>query len=62
MRAALTICAKDLKIRLRDRSALLVGIIVPLALASTWVPNVRLGTSIVPAFTRGPAVVAQACR
>ena len=32
---------------------------VPLALASTWVPNVRLGTSIVPAFTRGPAVMAQ---
>jgi ABC-2 type transport system permease protein len=33
VRAALTICAKDLKTRLRDRSALLVGIIVPLALA-----------------------------
>jgi probable F420-dependent oxidoreductase len=32
---------------------------VPLALASTWVPSVRLGTSIVPAFTRGPAVMAQ---
>ena len=32
---------------------------VPLALASTWVPDVRLGTSIVPAFTRGPAVMAQ---
>lgn len=31
----------------------------PLALASTWVPSVRLGTSIVPAFTRGPAVMAQ---
>jgi probable F420-dependent oxidoreductase len=31
----------------------------PLALASTWIPSVRLGTSIVPAFTRGPAVMAQ---
>jgi probable F420-dependent oxidoreductase len=31
----------------------------PLALASTWVPSVRLGTSIVPAFTRGPALMAQ---
>ncbi len=27
---------------------------VPLALAATWVPGVRLGTSIVPVFTRGP--------
>jgi ABC-2 type transport system permease protein len=33
MRAVLTICAKDLRTRLRDRSALLVGIVVPLALA-----------------------------
>jgi len=32
---------------------------VPLALASTWVPSLRLGTSIVPVFTRGPAVLAQ---
>src|SRR5258708_22655257 len=32
---------------------------VPLALASTWVPSVRVGTSIIPAFTRGPAVMAQ---
>ena len=32
---------------------------VPLALASTWVPDVRLGTSIVPAFTRGPGLMAQ---
>jgi probable F420-dependent oxidoreductase len=31
----------------------------PLALASTWTPTMRLGTSIVPAFTRGPAVMAQ---
>jgi len=30
-----------------------------LALASTWVPTMRLGTSIVPSFTRGPAVMAQ---
>jgi len=32
---------------------------VPLALASTWVPTMRLGTSIVPAFTRGPGLMAQ---
>src|SRR5580704_1208883 len=32
---------------------------VPLALAATWVPGVRLGTSIVPVFTRGPALMAQ---
>jgi hypothetical protein len=33
MRGALLICAKDLKARMRDRSALLIGIVVPLALA-----------------------------
>jgi ABC-2 type transport system permease protein len=33
MRAALLICAKDLKARLRDRSALLMGLVVPLGLA-----------------------------
>jgi ABC-2 type transport system permease protein len=33
MRAAVLICAKDLKARLRDRSALLIGIVVPLGLA-----------------------------
>src|SRR5260370_37982471 len=33
MRVALLICAKDLKARLRDRSALLIGIVVPLGLA-----------------------------
>jgi ABC-2 type transport system permease protein len=33
VRAAWLICAKDLKARLRDRSALLIGIVVPLALA-----------------------------
>jgi probable F420-dependent oxidoreductase len=31
---------------------------VPLALASTWQPALRLGTAIVPAFTRGPALIA----
>jgi probable F420-dependent oxidoreductase len=30
----------------------------PLALAACWVPDAMLGTAIVPAFTRGPAVVA----
>jgi ABC-2 type transport system permease protein len=33
MRAAWLICLKDLRSRLRDRSALLIGIVVPLALA-----------------------------
>jgi ABC-2 type transport system permease protein len=33
MRAAVLICAKDLKARFRDRSALLIGIVVPLGLA-----------------------------
>lgn len=31
----------------------------PLALASTWAPSLRLGCAIVPAFTRGPATMAQ---
>lgn len=30
-----------------------------LALASVWVPSLRLGTAIVPAYTRGPACLAQ---
>ncbi len=31
----------------------------PLSLAAAWAPELRLGTAIVPAFTRGPAVLAQ---
>lgn len=31
----------------------------PLALASVWAPTLRLGTAILPAFTRGPALLAQ---
>ena len=31
----------------------------PLALASCWAPDLRLGSTIVPAFTRGPATLAQ---
>ncbi len=31
----------------------------PLALASVWAPTLRLGTAIVPAYTRGPALMAQ---
>jgi probable F420-dependent oxidoreductase len=31
----------------------------PLALASVWEPRLRLGTAIVPVFTRGPALIAQ---
>ncbi len=31
----------------------------PLALAAAWAPELRLGTAIIPAFTRGPALLAQ---
>jgi probable F420-dependent oxidoreductase len=31
----------------------------PLALSSAWAPSLRLGTAIVPAFTRGPGCLAQ---
>jgi probable F420-dependent oxidoreductase len=31
----------------------------PLALASVWAPSLRLGTAIIPAFTRGPGLLAQ---
>jgi probable F420-dependent oxidoreductase len=31
----------------------------PLALASVWAPSLRLGTAIVPVYTRGPALLAQ---
>ena len=31
----------------------------PLVLASQWAPGLRLGTGIIPAFTRGPLVIAQ---
>src|SRR5262245_45031476 len=31
----------------------------PLALAAAWEPRLRLGTAIVPAFTRAPACLAQ---
>jgi probable F420-dependent oxidoreductase len=31
----------------------------PLALAAAWAPELRLGTAIIPAFTRGPALFAQ---
>jgi probable F420-dependent oxidoreductase len=30
----------------------------PLALAAAWAPSLRLGTAIIPAFTRGPATLA----
>jgi len=30
----------------------------PLALASAWEPTLRLGTAIIPVFTRGPALIA----
>lgn len=31
----------------------------PLTLAAAWAPSLRLGTAIIPAFTRAPAVMAQ---
>jgi probable F420-dependent oxidoreductase len=31
----------------------------PLTLASVWAPSLRLGSAIVPSFTRGPATMAQ---
>ena len=31
----------------------------PLTLASVWAPSLRLGSAIVPAYTRGPATMAQ---
>jgi probable F420-dependent oxidoreductase len=31
----------------------------PLALASVWVPTARLGTAILPVYTRGPGLLAQ---
>lgn len=31
----------------------------PLILASQWAPQMRLGTAIIPAFTRGPALLAE---
>lgn len=36
-----------------------VDAFTPLSLASVWAPSLRLGTAIVPVFTRGPAVIAQ---
>lgn len=33
--------------------------LTPLALASVWAPELRLGTAILPVFTRGPALMAQ---
>jgi probable F420-dependent oxidoreductase len=32
--------------------------LTPLALAAAWEPTLRLGTAIVPVFTRGPALIA----
>ena len=33
--------------------------LTPLALAAAWAPELRLGVAILPAFTRGPALLAQ---
>src|SRR3954462_9461586 len=36
-----------------------VDAFTPLVLASQWAPSLRLGTAIVPVYTRGPALIAQ---
>ena len=36
-----------------------VDAFTPLALAAAWEPRLRLGTAIVPAYTRSPALFAQ---
>ena len=41
MRHALTIAAKDLRRRLRDRTAILVALVLPLGLA--WIFSLTLG-------------------
>ena len=33
--------------------------LTPLSLASVWAPDLRLGTAILPVYTRGPALLAQ---
>ena len=54
MRAALTIAAKDLKERLRDRSAIVLAVIVPLGLA--FVMNLTLGPITDQAFSTDVAI------
>ena len=54
MRAALTITAKDLKERLRDRSAIIQAIAVPLGLA--FIMNLTLGPITDQAFSTDVAV------
>ena len=55
MRAALTIAAKDLKERLRDRSAIILAVVVPLGLA--FVMNLTLGPIADQAFSTDVAIV-----
>ena len=54
MRAALTIAAKDLKERLRDRSAIILAVVVPLGLA--FVMNLTLGPITDQGFSTEVAV------
>ena len=54
MRAALTIAAKDLKERLRDRSAVILAVLVPLGLA--FIMNLTLGPITDQAFSTEVAV------
>jgi ABC-2 type transport system permease protein len=54
MHAALTIAAKDLKERLRDRSAIVLAIVVPLGLA--FIMNLTLGPITDQAFSTDVAV------
>jgi len=54
IRAAFTITAKDLKERFRDRSAIMLAIVVPLGLA--FVMNLTIGPLADQSFTTGVAV------
>ncbi len=54
MRAALTIAAKDLKERLRDRSAIILAVVVPLGLA--FVMNLTLGPITDQGFSTDVAI------
>lgn len=54
MRNAITIAAKDLKERLRDRSAIILAVVVPLGLA--FIMNLTLGPITEQAFSTGVAV------
>ena len=57
MRAARLIAAKDLRLRIRDRSALIVGVVAPLGLA--FIFNLILGDIVDGSFVPTLAVVSE---